>query len=627
MFFDRYHKNADGIWESRDDGQFFYSDGNEVENRLIALLRQAQDVSSASDELQYLISDWPSEYHFSPLRANLLTSFELGKLGSILEVGSGCGALTRVLGENHPQTGVVALEGSARRAEITRVRCRDLLNVEVCRDSFTAFESDDLFGCITMIGVLEYSPSYFKGEDPVLEALLRARRLLRRDGMLVVAIENQLGLKYFNGCTEDHSGQPFTGIHDAYEPGTYRTYGRKHLLEKMRLAGFENVEFVYPFPDYKLPRLLLREDALNHHQFDVSGLVGQYPSRDYTGNTQRLFQESAAWDVLTKNNLIPDLANSFLIFAFTGDASVADVTEPWLGKVYSCPRKKQYLSETVFFETAKGVTVEKRVSFPLEQPTAHTTGPVKHCPARGEFITGTPYSNNFTKQVRGENSCVKFIEYLRPWVDYLRELRREESTSEEVSLPGRLLDCLPSNIIVESGNRLRLFDQEWEYGGNLEPGFLFFRGVYRELSVNMDYLLKYTDLFVSNDGPGNAYGILLRVFEEFNFHLDEKTLDRFIFLEADVQKGLIAYRESREELHDILHSFFMVPRLLGVCAADFFLPGTVEHHMNVQTRQGEESQQLARVAEELISLKRGWSWKIGRIITFIPRRIKKLFLI
>jgi len=625
MLSNKYSKNADGIWATDNDERFVYSDGEEVENRLIALLQQAKDVSVASDELQYFISDWPSEYHFSPLRANLLTSFDLGKLGSILEVGSGCGALTRSLGESHPKTGVIALEGSARRAEITRTRCRDLQNVEVCCDSFASFESDDLFGSVTMIGVLEYSPSYFAGEDPVLEALQRAQKLLHRNGVLVVAIENQLGLKYFNGCTEDHSGRIFTGIHDAYEPGTFRTFGRKHLFEKMFAAGFENVEFVYPFPDYKLPRLLLREGAFNHDGFDVPGLVGQYPSRDYTGNSQRLFQEIRAWDVLYKNDVMADLANSFLAFGFNGRVGIDTITKPWLAKAYSCPRKKRYLSETVFSKDESGMVTTKKRSFSRQECSLSADELIDHSPVGGEYIEGIPYSSNFSKQVSGENSFVKIIEYLRPWVTFFSGLISNECDSGELN--GIFLDCLPSNIIIDRENRLTLFDQEWEYKRNIKPGFILFRGVYRELSVHMDYLTRDTDLFGRNSRFENAYDVLSEIFAEFGYFIDKSVLDTYITLEVNIQKALIVYKEDKEDLYCVFSQFFLQSRISTAEMEGLLFSKKAESCSGLQYAKDVGQKQVAQDLLELASIKSGWSWKLGRMITFIPRRIKVFFAI
>jgi 2-polyprenyl-3-methyl-5-hydroxy-6-metoxy-1,4-benzoquinol methylase len=78
---------------------FAYSDGSETEQYLRKVLKQSSDLSSYSVELKSHIRDWGSEYHLTPLRANLLRGFDLSSCKRILELGCGCGAITRYLGE------------------------------------------------------------------------------------------------------------------------------------------------------------------------------------------------------------------------------------------------------------------------------------------------------------------------------------------------------------------------------------------------------------------------------------------------------------------------------------------------------------------------------------------------
>jgi hypothetical protein len=77
----------------------------------------------------------------------------------------------------------------------------------------------------------------------------------------VIAIENKLGLKYFAGCAEDHIGIPFHGVQGLYETRAPRTFGRGELAEHVRDAGLPHAAFLYPLPDYKLPRIVLRRAA------------------------------------------------------------------------------------------------------------------------------------------------------------------------------------------------------------------------------------------------------------------------------------------------------------------------------------------------------------------------------
>jgi protein-L-isoaspartate O-methyltransferase len=169
-----------------------YSDGDEAEQRLADIVNSASDRSVDSREIANQITDWPSRYHLDARRSNLLRALGDKLEGSVLEVGAGCGAITRYLGELGLD--VVAIEGGARRAAIAASRCLDLSNVAVVADDFRRLPRGKLFNVVTLIGVLEYARVYFSGEsqDPVADLLARCVEFLRPGGILVIAIENQL---------------------------------------------------------------------------------------------------------------------------------------------------------------------------------------------------------------------------------------------------------------------------------------------------------------------------------------------------------------------------------------------------------------------------------------------------
>jgi hypothetical protein len=118
---------------------------------------------------------------------------------------------------------------------------------------------------VTLIGVLEYSRRFIDAADPVLECLRRARSWLAEGGMLILAIENQLGLKYFAGCAEDHLDLPYAGIEGLYGKRTAVTFGRRELAELLARAGFASQEWHFPFPDYKLPGVVVANPPCPSH--------------------------------------------------------------------------------------------------------------------------------------------------------------------------------------------------------------------------------------------------------------------------------------------------------------------------------------------------------------------------
>jgi len=219
------------VWSHPHYSGIDYSDGDEIEERIAAIIEKANDITVLSTELRQHCTDWPSLYHLASARANILRPFESDLRGNILEIGAGCGAITRYLGECGGK--VLALEGSPRRAVIARVRTRDLPNVAVISDNFNNFQWDQKFDVITMIGVLEYANLFTNSDTPALSMLRRARALLKPNGKLIIAIENQFGLKYFAGAPEDHIGQPMYGIEGRYRIDQPQTYGRKTLAQML----------------------------------------------------------------------------------------------------------------------------------------------------------------------------------------------------------------------------------------------------------------------------------------------------------------------------------------------------------------------------------------------------------
>lgn len=454
------------IWHREETQHFKYSDGDESEQYLLNVLKDAKDKSIYSEELMKRIKDWPSRYHFSPTRHNLLRPLNINSNMNVLEIGCGCGAMTRYLGEVAGH--VVAVEGSYRRASIAATRCSDLNNVEVYCDNFIHFETIEKFDIVTLIGVLEYSPSFIEGPDPIQGLLLKAKQYLKPDGLLILAIENRLGLKYFNGAAEDHTGRLFDGINDFYSNEGVITFGKKELSDKLEQVGLSDVEYLYPFPDYKLPNVIVGEKAFDLPTFYIDQIIGQYKAEDYSGQANRLFHEERAWNVLLRNGIAKDLANSFLVIARANVAMNNLYPESWLASTYSTLRKKVYAVETAFMINDKNsIVVEKRKMFEQKANSAS----IIHRLEKVDYIQGEVFNYKLAEILQVKVDKTTFHSYISPWIEYLI------SNSLNGVLPGRFLDCMPSNIIRIENEELVYIDDEWEFKGELSLNYVVFRGL------------------------------------------------------------------------------------------------------------------------------------------------------
>jgi SAM-dependent methyltransferase len=277
-----------------------YSDGD-VEEDLLALVSSGKDLEEAvrNDDR------WAVLYHFHPRRRNLLDWFPFRRDSSLLEIGAGCGALTGMFCEKVDR--VTAVELSARRAKIIAARYPSADNLDIFAGRFEDIPIGERYDYVTLIGVLEYAGRYARSTDPYSDLLRRARESLKPDGTLILAIENKLGLKYWAGAPEDHSGELFQGLEGYSDQQDFRTFGRQELAALLNGSGFMEIDFYYPHPDYKFPERIFSDRYLPRPGEMCNG------SPSYDQERYVLFDEGLAYDSVLSNNAFPIMANSFLV--------------------------------------------------------------------------------------------------------------------------------------------------------------------------------------------------------------------------------------------------------------------------------------------------------------------------
>ena len=467
-----------GFWRRSAICPFLYSDGDEVEERIAAIVRSAVDRTSDSLELHKSISDWPTNYHLSPLRANLLRPLRHLLKGRILEIGAGAGAITRYLGECGAQ--VVAIEGSARRAAIAASRCANLANVRVVADDFAEFPAGAKFDVVTLIGVLEYARLFFKVGvgDPVDALLARARSFLRPGGILIVAIENQLGLKYFAGCAEDHFGKAMIGVEDRYGDDTAVTFGRAELARRLAASALPQQQWWFPLPDYKLPISFFSDRALQH-DVDLSALLSEAVRKDPQLPNTLSFSLEKAWRPVFRNGLAADLANSFLVACSDAALPEHDVLAVHYGDV----RRPQFKKEVRFEWGGDGVTVRRSRLRPAE-PQSQTDVISLHLKDE-EFLGGRTWHAELVSLFSEEGwTLEQWLGWARVWFDaFLKEsaISSDPMPKHTHAIPGDLVDAIPCNLIFNLENDPVFFDQEWRLEEPAELGYIVYRAIFVSL--------------------------------------------------------------------------------------------------------------------------------------------------
>lgn len=289
-----------------------YSDGD-VEDEILKIIADNEPEMYTEAIMQNY--SWPVFYHLTRTRKNILSWFDFDKDSDVLEIGCGFGALTGMLCDKC--SSVTSVELSQRRAMGTLLRCRDKENLEIIVGNLNDIKFTKKFDYITLIGVLEYQGRFTESDNPYRDFLAKVKQLLKPDGKLLIAIENQYGLKYWCGAREDHTGVPFDGMNQyLYTNQGIRTFSRESLKELIKDSGFDNTYFYYPMPDYKLPTVIYSQEYLPKDE-NMQNMSCYYAkdSKTLIASEKRIYKD------IIDNNVFEFFANSFLVECSDSDAA------------------------------------------------------------------------------------------------------------------------------------------------------------------------------------------------------------------------------------------------------------------------------------------------------------------
>ena len=498
-------------------GQDLYSDGA-IEDEMLAI---AKDY--APEEFNSVIREresWPILYHFSHIRENILSWLPFTGEEKVLEIGSGCGAVTGALCSRAKE--VTCIELSMKRSKINAYRHRDQENLKILVGNFQDIEKNltEKYDYITLIGVFEYGEAYIQSETPYVDFLKIISRHLKPDGKIVLAIENKLGLKYWAGCTEDHFGTLFEGLEGYPRTSGVKTFSKKEFTEILKEAGDLKAAWYYPFPDYKFPMTVYSEEHLP--------AKGELNRTEYNFDRFRLqlFQESPVYDTLLDNELYPQFANSFLLligkeqprtqtvyekFSNERDQKFAICTqickrvddtlivkklpaakgarehiqrlEEIYGKLKEMYQPEgiavdrcQATSECAEFEFINGITLEEKLDTFLEQGK----------PDKVEELLFSYIAK--IKRIHEKDDFVKTPQFVQVFGDTVPE-------KELKAAPVSNIDLVPANIMLD-GERASVIDYEWSFFFPVPSQFLVYRMLHYYLeSDGKRESLKQRDLY------------------------------------------------------------------------------------------------------------------------------------
>lgn len=456
-------------------GQDLYCDGA-VEDELLDIVK-----NHTRAEFQQIIEgrkSWPVLYHLSPLRENIVDWIPMEPDARVLEVGSGCGAITGALSRKAGE--VTCVELSKKRSTINAHRNSACENVTIHVGNFADIEPGlpTDYDYICLIGVFEYGQSYMQTDKPYETFLNILMRHLGPGGRLIIAIENRYGMKYFAGCQEDHLGRYFAGIEGYDKEDGVRTFGRKGLEKIFAACRADRYSFYYPYPDYKFMTSLYSDDYLPG-KGELSRNICNY-DRD----RMLLFDEKQAFDGAIDEELFPVFANSYVAVIGEGfDTSFVKYSNDRAAEYQISTRigtdgtGRRCVSKHPVTEKAKdhirsmGAACES-----LKQRYAGGRLEVNRCQIREEadqvradfeYVPGIPLSE-LMDQCLEKDDLEGFRTLFREFVD---------RTGYNPDYPAADYDMVFANILVD-GDKWTVIDYEWTFGKQVEVRELAFRAVH-----------------------------------------------------------------------------------------------------------------------------------------------------
>ena len=333
-------------------GEDLYSDGV-IEDELLEIVKKHDE-----EQLEKIINnknEWVYLYHFSHVRKNIISWVPIKKTAKILEIGSGCGAITGALASAGKKVDCVEL--SRKRSLINANRNKDLDGITIKVANFETIEPylDNDYDIITLIGVWEYAGVYLSVDNPYIEFLKLLKRHLKSDGKIIIAIENKYGLKYWAGCREDHTAMFFEGLEGYSNSNSAITFGKNQMESIFKEVGLQ-YKFYYPYPDYKLPlhifsdKYLPEENMLNDNNKNLD-------------NTRMvLFDEKKVYNSIIQENMFPYFSNSFFVILSKNEINER---EQVIYSKFSNERREEYRIRTDIVEDENGRKFVRK--FPMSQ--------------------------------------------------------------------------------------------------------------------------------------------------------------------------------------------------------------------------------------------------------------------
>lgn len=355
-------------------------------------------ISNGEDPVDIIRKNNSYEYHYflSHLRHDLFQWYPFKKEGSILEIGASYGQLTSLFTKK--VNDVVAIENTESKCKIISKRAKD---ATVLLRNFDDLQIDEKFDYIILCNAFEYAKSFVDSKTPYVDYLTYLKGFLKDDGIILIALSNRLGLKYFAGSKEEHSNRFFSGINGFASTDNIQIFSRAELINIINDSGFSNYKFFYPYPNHEFPQVIHTDKLINEIPF-----VG---ATEFANDRIHAIDEGTLNLTLSNDNLSQYFANSFLVEIRKSDRDLPTDNIDFV-KIHSDREEEFQIYTTIFSDgTVSKTPITAKANNHIKKMfdnSGHMMGKIKCLPCE---MKGNSISYDFLRQNSVEDLLVDAI--------------------------------------------------------------------------------------------------------------------------------------------------------------------------------------------------------------------------
>ena len=411
-------------------------------------------------------------------------------------------------------------------------------------------------------------------------------------------------------------------------PGTARRFDLQPRRPRGQPGpgGLPAQRFFFPFPDYKLPSVVLDESAYaGPRAADFVDQLVRWPCSSDASAPSRLTDDRRAHRVFLEAGLGPEVANSFLVLAGVTDASLARFAEhavkAWH---FGSDRQRRWLG-------VKKVTAGddlRLVAAPLSDPARPEQGWLRQARATEvAFVVGR------TIEQEALDACALGAEplgvVLRRWRSHLRALEKDAAGAAAAPdhpfrgpearrlLPAEYLDVSLSNFVLDGEGRLHYIDAEWQAPGPVDADLVAARALW-SFAVDLVHrgVLHPWAAASTVDEMAERLGILGEA------PADAALLARWKTAESDLQAKI--HGRSPAEVRAELDAAGQTTRLSASVSRQLPFTALRRQARELQARLAACEEALAVRAEELRVHRESTSWKLTAPLRALGRAVSRL---